>query len=113
MNEEFQPLDTASDEPILVVPLGEFPGEDGTVHVIDDDNLRELFDATDDEEPILVDYNHDSLQGGSSEAAGWISSLELRDDGLYAQISWTDRGRASVDGGEYRYLSPAFAMAPV
>jgi phage I-like protein len=44
-------------------------------------------------------------------AAGWIQDLQLRDDGLYALISWTERARGYIVKDELRYLSPEFALA--
>jgi phage I-like protein len=44
-------------------------------------------------------------------AAGWIQDLELRDDGLYALIKWTDRARGYILADELRYLSPEFRLS--
>lgn len=46
-------------------------------------------------------------------AAGWIQDLELRDDGLYAQIKWTERARNYITKDELRYLSPEFTMGAI
>jgi phage I-like protein len=61
---------------------------------------------------IQVNYNH----LGDSEvaplektvAAGWIQDVQLRDDGLWALMKWTDRARAFIQADELRYLSPEF-----
>lgn len=61
-----------------------------------------------------VNYFHrGSSDGGATPidekvAAGWIQNLELRADGLYAQIRWTDRAREFIQKDELRYLSPEF-----
>ena len=63
---------------------------------------------------IVIDYEHQTLlsesNGQPAPAAGWVDphSLEWRDDGLYGAVSWTERARTMIEGGEYRYLSPVF-----
>jgi phage I-like protein len=54
---------------------------------------------------LPVDYAHDE----KGVASGWIEGLELREDGLYAAIRWTDPARAAIQADELRYLSPTFA----
>jgi len=40
-------------------------------------------------------------------AAGWISGLDVRADGLWAtDVTWTERARELLSAGEYRYFSP-------
>jgi phage I-like protein len=86
---------------------------------------------------LLIDFDHFSMQGGQrSEAAGWIVALEARtqesgvrsqesegrkdgaagtprptqsNNGLWAQIRWSDLGEEAVKGGRYRFLSPVWA----
>ncbi len=62
---------------------------------------------------LAIDYEHQSLDrraaraDGLRPAAGWIGSLELREDGLWAtQVEWTERARELLRSGEYRYFSP-------
>ncbi len=54
---------------------------------------------------VLIDYDHRSATGGSSEAAGW-ASLEDREGALYGRVNWTDAGREALAARRYRYLSP-------
>ncbi len=42
-------------------------------------------------------------------ASGWIEELELRNDGLWGLIRWTERARSYIAADELRYLSPTFA----
>jgi phage I-like protein len=70
--------------------------------------FREALEADPAYQP-LVDYDHFSEDTeNSSEAAGWITALDNRDDGLYAQIEWTDTGAAAVNGKRFRFLSPVW-----
>lgn len=66
---------------------------------------------------MVVDYDHQTVfaavpgVGGRAPAAGWIQAFEVRSDGIWAQVSWTDAARAAIRAGEYRYLSPVFMSA--
>lgn len=66
----------------------------------------------DNQADLPIDWNHANdivaPQGGDAPAAGWISAIEVRDDGLYGLVNWTAKGAASVTSREYRYLSPSF-----
>ena len=65
--------------------------------------------------PLVVDYEHQTQlaaqNGQPAPAAGWITSLEWEDGrGLFAGVDWTDKARAHIRAGEYRYISPVFAF---
>lgn len=56
---------------------------------------------------LPIDYEHQSVTGDIAPAAGWISNLELRDDGVHATgVDWTPRGKKHIEEKEYKYLSP-------
>lgn len=68
------------------------------------------------ETPLVVDYEHQTIHatenGKPAPAAGWIESLEVGADGLYATVKWTDAARAFIQADEYRYISPVFTFDP-
>lgn len=59
---------------------------------------------------MVIDYEHQSLEGGQAPAAGWIKALEGRADGLWARVEWTAKGREYLQNREYRYFSPVLAL---
>ncbi len=59
---------------------------------------------------ILVDADHSSENGGSTEALAWIMELDDRPDGLWALFRWTDKGAEAVSGRRYRFVSPAWTV---
>jgi len=61
---------------------------------------------------LVVDYEHQSLNGGRAPAAGWIKELEARDDGLWARIEWTAQAQEYLRQKEYRYFSPVLKLDP-
>ena len=60
---------------------------------------------------ILVDVDHASATGGSTEAAAWAGNLRVDDTGLCADFSLTPRGRELVGGRRYRFVSPGWTLA--
>ena len=71
--------------------------------------VAKTFRDTFREPGVLVDADHASCRPeGSTRALGWVKALELRVDGLYANIHFTPHGLALVGGGEYVNRSPAF-----
>jgi phage I-like protein len=61
---------------------------------------------------LVIDYEHQSLQGERAPAAGWIKDLEARPDGLWARVDWTQQARDYLEKKEYRYFSPVLRLDP-
>ena len=108
----FQP---APDGWFHIAPLGTFPHPTGALQVIDAEACAAMARtfAEESRQPnfpgLLVDFDHASHDPAQpTTAAGWISSLEPRDDGLYAQVRWSDLGHAALTGGRYRLASPVW-----
>lgn len=55
--------------------------------------------------PVPFTYEHDQEPGQPRPAAGWVQSLDIREDGLYATVEWTDRAASMIRAGEYRFCS--------
>ena len=99
----------------IAVP-GEWPHKPtGLLQVIDETSMQSIVDTFSElgQQPnwpgILVDFDHQSLDVDKpSVAAGWITSLEKRPTGVWAQIRWSDLGKKSIEGGRYRFISPVW-----
>jgi phage I-like protein len=60
---------------------------------------------------LVVDYEHMSAMGSQvSPAAGWVKSLEVRGNALFATVEWTDKAAEMVKSREYRFISPEWHM---
>lgn len=101
-----------------LAPLGEFQHEHG-LQVIDQaavdailQDFRNREQAEGERFPgVLVDYDHFSLDTGHpSRAAGWITNMESRPDGIWGRIRWTSSGEDAVKSGEYRFISPVWRL---
>lgn len=65
---------------------------------------------------VAIDYEHQLIHaqanGQPAPAAGWMTALRyVPDQGLFASVRWTERARAAIKAGEYRYISPVFLTA--
>src|SRR5471032_108004 len=91
-----------------IAPHGTFPHPTGALQVIDAEACEAMLRTFNEEarEPnfpgLLVDFDHASHDPAQpTTAAGWISSLEHRDTGLYAHMG----GSASnISLGSQNYL---------
>lgn len=101
---------------VHLVPRGEFPHTDSkSIQIIDDQAITEILnrfqaDATRAQfGGLLVDYDHFSYDTDKpSRAAGWITGLQNRADGIWGQIRWAPDGRDQVEAGAYRFISPVW-----
>lgn len=55
-----------------------------------------------------LDFDHREDLAKGAKAAGWIEAAEVRADGLWLAVAFTDETRAEVRAGAWRYLSPEF-----
>lgn len=56
---------------------------------------------------VLVDFEHFSLDPTKeSRAAMWIDEAQKRADGVWVKSRITNSGRAALEGGDYRFISP-------
>ncbi|HOQ60937.1 MAG TPA: phage protease [Vicinamibacterales bacterium] len=104
---------------IQIAPVGEYPGyvtmEDGerkpVTQRLAPGDLARIVAAFDPARELLVDADHESERGGSTEAFGWIGALRVDDDlGLMAEVNWTGLGAEAVEDRRFRYVSPVFEV---
>lgn len=118
-----QNLTSASRE-IRILPAGVFRSNDGRPAglpgwKIDANIARQLIAETLARDDLAIDYDHQSLlakqNGQPAPAAGWFKHLVWREgEGLFAvDVKWTDKARAMLSAGEYRFISPVFSFSAV
>lgn len=119
MNELPDKVAAGEETEVQIAPWGVYPQFDEekktTVdQIVDEEAGRRLvaeFEASPGEE-ILVDADHESENGGSTEALAWITALRADPElGLFATMKWTDAGAAAVSGRRYRFVSAAWHLA--
>jgi phage I-like protein len=96
---------------IHLLPRGEVRVEGGKDLIMDDEAAVQVLDAfsalTHD---VVIDYEHQTMDGGQAPAAGWIMELDWREDGLWSRVSWTANAAGYIRAREYRYLSPVLTF---
>jgi len=102
---------------IHLLPLGTFGGRDGRGpwSVPSMEQARRIIAASlayAGTTKAVIDYDHQTdigvPKGGTAPAAGWITDYDLRSDGIWGRVEWTDRARAAITAREFRYISPVF-----
>lgn len=53
---------------------------------------------------LPIDFSHDSWD----KAAGWMTALTVVGDSLMAAVEWSDDGKAALEGGMFKCISPSF-----
>ncbi len=111
------PRGKAAPSAIHLLPLGAFRGRDGRSWTLD--NPQHLIDRFHSRKiDLRIDYEHQAddpgrRQTGPVPAAGWITELEVRPDGIWGHVKWTDTAARLIREREYRFISPTFKYAPV
>lgn len=62
---------------------------------------------------IVCDYEHQSLTTDTAPASGWIKSLSIENDKLYANVEWTDKAKKYISTKEYKYVSPVYDIKTI
>lgn len=90
---------------IQVMPVGKWDTVPYGELVISASDLEEMKSNFDKgyRAGVPIDVDHD---GG--KAAGWIQSLRVADDGLWAQVEWSALGEELLNGKVYKFFSPEF-----
>ena len=108
-----QHIEAGSELWIHLAPIGKWPQwDDEGNKVIQDvsvktiENMMTAFDN-----PVLVDCDHTSEEGGSTKAMAWITQLAHEEGvGLRGKMEFTEDGAKLVSNGEYRYVSPVWII---
>ncbi|NBB17042.1 hypothetical protein GVN21_16875 [Caulobacter sp. SLTY] len=103
---------------VKLFPMGEIVARDGRRWRLDDrshaDQVVAASLAAAGGTDLVFDYDHQSFfgakdgVGGQAPASGWMRKLWAEDDGIYAEVDWTEPAAARLKAREYRYVSPLF-----
>lgn len=115
MEEIKETIDNGETE-VQIATIGTVVGSDIDGNPVEqnftEDSLQKIAENTIDE--VLVDAEHQSEKGGTTEAKGWLSKLNfIPGKGLFGSIKWTDIGRKLVENRVFRWLSPSWLIDKV
>jgi phage I-like protein len=98
-----EPADPEDDE-VEVIQVFDQEAAETVLRVFNRQKARPGFSG------LLVDFDHFSHDTTKeSRAAAWIEELEIRNGSeLWAKPRITHSGRAALEGGDYRHISPVF-----
>jgi phage I-like protein len=115
----------SADDWVQLAPYGDFPHAKGLQRVDRtaaetmanhfnriSSKLSRLFAGV----PFYV--GHPDVPGMANEytdrkAYGWVKGLEVRDDGLYGKVEWSEPGKQLLANSHYKFLSPHWNGEPV
>lgn len=106
-------------EDVMVSRVGEYVGStpegEPVRQTVDAESLQAIADELNASgEELLCDVDHAASRRGldrDTHAAGWFSRFVVDPiKGLFAKLRLTKRGRELVEGRDYRFLSPSFAL---
>lgn len=101
-------------ENVQICPVGDFPNGDRNQHC----TLEALKNVVtkwkeDGEKEVLVDFEHQSEAGGTSDtsAAAWVTNLRAdQERGLVGDFKLTDLGAEAISNRRLRFLSVAWLV---
>lgn len=112
-------IDKAKYGRIQLLPYGKFRATDGRPtdveawYVTDTNGADVVALANNQRNPLPIDYEHQiihSLKNGKeAPSAGWMEYFYFTPQGIFADVSWTDKAADYIKNGEYRYISAVFA----
>lgn len=97
-------------EIIRILPLGHVTSQKGEFDV-DEESLQLMREGIARHGvDVVIDYEHQTLDGVQAPAAGWVKGLSIQDGHIVAKVEWTNRAAEYLKNREYRYLSPVITV---
>lgn len=96
---------------IQIFPFGHWPHPLFTDTTINKDTAEEFVKNFHDNvrrQKISTDYEHGTDPAKGTKASGEYLDMEVREDGVYAQVEWTENAFSEIKAGEWKYFSPLF-----
>lgn len=99
---------------IMLMPAGEVALNDGRgpFHNTDPAGVVRETKTRLGNRRMPLDFDHseaaDTRSGQPVPAAGWVTDLEARPDGVWARVEWTEAGAEAIRRRDYLYISPFF-----
>lgn len=55
---------------------------------------------------VYITAGHEGFE--ELPAQGWVTDVEVRNDGLWGKVAWNDLGKATLNDKQYKFFSPEF-----
>lgn len=99
---------------LKIAVLGTWAGHANGSFTIDKEVMQQIYVNFNNQSiDIVCDYEHQSLTMETAPASGWIKSLSIENDELYANVEWVDKAKLFILSKEYKYVSPVYDMKTI
>lgn len=94
---------------VLVAIIGKWEGHSEGSFEVNTSVIEEMYTNFNNQDiDTVCDYEHQTLTGQTAPASGWIKSLSIEDEKLFAHVDWTDKAKEMIKDKEYKYVSPVY-----
>lgn len=93
---------------IHIIPIGEWNHDMYGPMSITTSDIREFMQNFNQEvrKGVFITAGHEGYQ--ELPALGWMKKLEMRDNGLWADVEWNELGKDTLSDKQYKFFSPEF-----
>ena len=92
---------------VLIALVGEWHGHHEGSFKLEVSDMKQMKDNFDKNLiDVVCDYEHQTLTGKTAPASGWIKSLSIEDNKLYAHVEWNKEAKKMIQAKKYKYVSP-------
>lgn len=110
---EFSDLSEVTDRKhwIQIFPFGHWPHPVYTDTTVNKDSAEQFVKNFHDNvrrQKIKTDYDHGEDKAKGNKASGEYLDMEVREDGVYALVEFTETAFSEIKNGEWSYFSPLF-----
>lgn len=95
-------------ESIHMIPIGQWEHDLYGPILINKQDIKEFaqnFNAN-IRKGVYITAGHEGFD--ELPAQGWVTDVEVRDDGLWGKVAWNDLGKATLSDRQYKFFSPEF-----
>jgi len=96
---------------VLIALVGEWHGHEAGSFKLEVADMKQMKDNFDKKLiDVVCDYEHQTLTGETAPASGWIKTLSIEDDNLYAHVEWNKEAKKMIKDKKYKYVSPVIVF---
>lgn len=93
---------------VHLIPIGQWEHDMYGPILITNNDIREFkmnFDAR-IRKGVYITAGHEGCE--EYPAQGWITAVEMRDNGLWGSVEWNELGKQTLSDKQYKFISPEF-----
>lgn len=93
---------------IHLIPMGQWEHAAYGPILINNQDIREFMQNFNAKirNGVYITAGHEGFE--ELPAQGWITDVEMRDNGLWGKVEWNELGKATLSDKQYKFISPEF-----